>query len=50
MTNRSMNGAEKLQLFHLAVRVRVWRATLSGTDVMIFKIFSAKNSAKKWRF
>jgi hypothetical protein len=23
---------------------------LAGTDVMIFKIFSPKNSAKKWRF
>jgi hypothetical protein len=24
--------------------------TLSGTDVMILKIFSPKNLAKKWRF
>jgi hypothetical protein len=26
------------------------RPFLSGTDVMVFKIFSPKNLAKNWRF
>jgi hypothetical protein len=54
----SIHEAVKFLLFETALLFRFLSCTLqmlhclraSGTDVMILKIFSPKNSAKNWRF